>query len=188
MKNPIHKRIKWWLIDTKNALKRAYNRFKYKVNGGYACSCCGALLPVYYDSIESKSNGISIMISNSSNGKLFCPKCLSEKIETYFKMAPGIDSAGHMISTSCMCNWNPKEAEITIPWIMEHESDLAKSLGLDIRFGGNWWNGHHACLLTFREALTNPDLKYKTHVICIDPKDGEFKYRDRNGVCHGSVL
>lgn len=174
----IRQRIKWKIKDFYRASKNLLVLAKYKINGGYVCTDCGAIIPIHYDSIFSKVNGKTFMIMNLCHD-LVCPHCLLEKIEEYFAMS---EPPEHRMN----CDWYPDKTQ-TISCVSRWDminAELADSLDLDIRFGGMWWNGHHASIEAFHEALTSPLLEYRTNVWTYDNDKECGIMVDRNGIKH----
>ncbi len=169
-------RAKWAIKDGARDAQKMVRRWQYRLNGGYKCSCCDAKIPIFYDYILCDVEGKRMMIQNYSiEGRIFCSTCLLSKIEAYMMFSADSD-------TDKKCDWYPERNERTISIIFGFEDEVAQNLGLDIRFGGQWWNGHHACLYAFQKALDPTNIVYRTSTITYDDKFKTVVMVDRNGI------
>jgi hypothetical protein len=177
-KSPLRSKLYYRAIGAKNSIRSFFARLKYRWNGGYKCHCCSTLIPIHYHHIESEVNGERIIISNNSK-HLYCAYCLGTKIESYFRYSEQLAPL-HVNE----CDWMHRPAKtIRIIWGTD---PIAKQLGLDVRFGGRWWNGHNACQEAFARALIHSEGSYMTSVWVHDKKSGKMKMIDRNGIKVGS--
>jgi hypothetical protein len=167
-KFPLYSKLYYRFIGVKNSIRAFFARLKYRWNGGYRCDECETLIPIHYHHIESE------VISNSS-GHLYCSYCLGAKIAAYFRYSEQLSP----LETK-KCDWMHRPAKtIGIIW---GNDPIAKQLGLNVRFGGRWWNGHNACREVFSQALIHTEASYKTSVWVYDKKSGKMQMIDRNGV------
>lgn len=175
--------MKYALIDMKRDLMRAFNRLKYWYNGGYICTGCGAKIPIHYTHIQSSVNGKRVLLSNYHPDHFLCAHCIAERISLYFASFP--------VYSGCPDDWtgvNEKTINGIFSYAGASNSLLRYAydvLGLDIRFGSAWWNGHYATESTLVKALTSNEVAYCTSVLAM--KDGVYQMIDRNGVTMKAV-
>lgn len=168
------KNIKWNFIDAKREVKNFFVRMKYHYDGGYLCHECGVTIPIYYSDMDSVVNGKRFMISNYGD-HLYCPHCIAERIDA-FMIAADLDDHP--------CDWYPTNHK-TIGIIGKHfgtkqNQALAEDLGLNIRFGCSWWNGHQASRHALLTALLSDKLTYRSSMSTY--KDGKVVMVDRYGI------
>lgn len=182
----LRQHVTWFLGDMKRDFKKFLKRVEYHINGGYECECCGAKIPIHFSELRGFVNGKRMMMSVHSD-KIFCKTCLREKIEIYFQTQDecGNSDEDVYIADDCIINGTPcffyPEITRTVKTISNFgDNKLADELGLDIRFGSGWWNGHYASLRAFQEFLMDDKTKYSTSFVKIE-KCGAF-YVDRNGI------
>lgn len=167
--------LKWTLSDYKRSVVNFGHRLAYHYNGGYKCASCGILIPIKFNTIRTEVDGKGMIISNHSS-ELYCAHCLAEKVDQFFRYAD-LDE--------CPCDWiADKKMSIGVigKWFgTKQNMGLAELIDLDMRFGSNYWNGHHASREALMRGLMNPNLEYKTIVISYDKKLGAV-HVDRHGI------
>lgn len=169
-------KFKYVLQGWKFQTKAFFNRQVYRWNGGYHCHSCNTLIPIWYDHIESEVGGKRMILSNYSK-HLYCAHCLGKKIQTYFRASDQLSPLPVQ-----QCDWLGRDEKVIgIIWGGRFDP-IAKELDLDVRFGGQWWNGHHASLKAFEIALFDGNPGYRTSVFVYGDSKHRMRMRDKNGV------
>jgi hypothetical protein len=173
----MHKKLdiyKWRAKDMWRKFKRTVNRAKHYINGGYSCQC-GRKYQLAGYMVEGDVNGRRMLFENHGKPDL-CPLCVDERIGKFFETTK-VGKKNHYSSGPFLgtCDFTKKKNVPVVRIIWGTDNNL----GLDVRFGAEWWNGFQASREAFGILLTETG-KMKTSYITMSKK--EVLFRDRNGV------
>lgn len=151
-------RLDRWIEKT---YKKADSWVFYNIRGGFRCSICGAKhLRFNGGQAESKvrnavtGKDVRMLIQWHGRDGLVCPVCANKAIvevfENYFHSPTGLDASldGAHIGT-CHFTGEKNIPVIKIIW------GNTNSLGIDIRFGAEWWNGFCASYAALETGILN---------------------------------
>lgn len=166
--SPIYKRIEWAMSDFwRFQIVRRASQLKYFVNGGHVCSVCESRVKFINYTVEGPvGDEHTKMIFSNSGKKFMCPHCIANRIDYYFFLNDKVLKRGR-----CAFTGKLNVPVIDIIWGTDND------MGLEVRFGGNWWNGHYACKEAFVELLTQSGY-VRTDRLKYDEKMKRWFYTD----------
>jgi hypothetical protein len=162
-----YKTIAWKIIDLyQGPILRMFKLMKYKIQGGYPCEGCSNKVRFKNFEVSGPVGPLGTQLMLVNTGKLYCPRCLHDKIEEYFLRSDDV------LLGKCDATGEDGILTIKIVW---GSDELSKELGIDLRFGTSWWNGFNISRDAFKELLMETGY-VKTSMIY--HKTGLIEYSD----------
>lgn len=175
---PWHKHLRWAGMQVLRSCYQKAEAQLWKFRGGYKCIDCGGVGTRFKRAqYTGYVNGKRMLLEHTGLefpfGKTLCPHCLYNRIEAYWTHAiriapskfgdpeyPCTEDMGECIPSKSdgiykgTCHWYGPHDEVT-EGIRTFRNKLAEQyLGGSVIIGGNWWNGHDACLKAIKVLLT----------------------------------